>query len=787
MRNIGGINTKLLNDNKRDSNVDMKSFLRKNKTASFWMDDTLKDGYGYLTDYSRMSLMIKNFKAIRNFVSILTGKNIPVKYSTKTDTYFTNGESITISADINAFDITCGASLHEASHILLTNFNIYKNIGAYFMAHYNAKNHNFLKVDIAGITAENFQYCIHHYPVEIIEVIKSVKNISNWIEDRRIDNFIITNAPGYKGYYDALYKKYFYNKEINELIAKTCNEVEMKAYIFYIVNSMNKNLNVKALPGLKEIVDLIDLKNIKRLDNTLESFNLAIDILSIIYDNIPIKVIPPMPTASSDSNNNSSKDDKTKSKIEELLDKIVTEEKKREPEEEEPEEEPEEEYEEVEEEDPEEDDEEDKTEDEAPETSEDDEIEESSNGNGNGNSDSQDEKEEKKETSKEDKNDSSNKSSDNDSQDDELSNDSVDDSQSKISPKDFQKIKDILRSQEEFIDHETKKKNTTENMASTIKNLTESDVDIASVGGVEVMIIKANQTPYEKWSDLGTSMIKNFDEKKSAWIPTGSLTEKQIQTALYRGTQLGKKLQIRNEERSTKYSRLDHGKIENRQIFNLGYGNTEIFFQTRIDKYKNTHLHISIDASGSMQGPKFEKALMTTISIIKAASMTQNISTMVDLRASEGKNNICVIIYDSKKDNINKVKSTFRRVFVAGCTPEAIVFNGLLNKGYYLPSTQELNSYFLNFSDGAPTDDCDEMYKYEVEGEYPRNSYNKAIINKIRELGIEVISYFIDNYYDENSGSYQTFKFIYGKDARLINHENLSELAKTMNDKFLAK
>jgi hypothetical protein len=282
-------------------------------------------------------------------------------------------------------------------------------------------------------------------------------------------------------------------------------------------------------------------------------------------------------------------------------------------------------------------------------------------------------------------------------------------------------------------------------------------------------------------------MLKNFDEKKSAWTPTGSLTEKQIQTALYRGTQLGKKLQIRNEERSTKYSRLDHGKIENRQIFNLGYGNTEIFFQTRIDKYKNTHLHISIDASGSMQGTKFEKALMTTISIIKAASMTQNISTMVDLRASEGKNNICVIIYDSKKDSINKVKSTFKRVFVAGCTPEAIVFNGLLNKNYYLPSTQEMNSYFLNFSDGAPTDDCDEMSKYEVEGEYPRHSYNKAIVNKIREIGIEVISYFITEYGDENSRDYQTFKFIYGKDARLINHENLSELAKTMNDKFLAK
>ena len=29
----------------------------------------------------------------------------------------------------------------------------------------------------------------------------------------RIDNFIFTTSPGYKGYYHSMYDKYFYSKE----------------------------------------------------------------------------------------------------------------------------------------------------------------------------------------------------------------------------------------------------------------------------------------------------------------------------------------------------------------------------------------------------------------------------------------------------------------------------------------------------------------------------------------------------------------------------------------------
>jgi hypothetical protein len=763
--NSTGINTKLFREEK-ESKFDMKSFLRKNKTASFWLDDELKYGYNYMGEHTKMNLMIKNFKAIRNFVRILTGKNIPVRYATREDTYFTTGESITISADINAFDITCGAALHEASHCLLTNFNVLKNFGKNIAHRCNEKGYNlFNGVDISGLTSSTKDTMLPYFNNynEISKVISTIISIQNWIEDRRIDDFIIKNAPGYKGYYDALYKKYFFNKETSDLIAKTPVELNSRMFLFYIINSMNSNINVNALPGLKEIIDLIDIKNISRLKDTKEVLYMAVDIMNIIHNNLPKP--KPQKSKSSDDNeenedenesNDSSDNNETKSTTEEIKE---TEDSEEETEEEETEEvEDNEDSEEIK-------DNEEPEEFENDEESEDEERYEDDDENGSNKIDI----DEKESGDDEDESEQGSPKEDLEGGDEE-----------ELSDKDIKMIENIIEQQEDFLDHNTKKKGTSDSMSNTIKNLSESDVDISQVGDTEVLIIKANQSPYENWENLGTHMLKS---KNIEYYHQGNLSEENILEALNRGTQLGKKLQIRNEERYTKYSRLEHGKIENRQIYNLGYGNTDVFFQTRVDKYKKTHLHISIDASGSMGGQKIRNALMTTISIIKAASMTQNINVVVDMRCTENRNHICVVVYDSRKDNINKIKTTFRRLFCAGSTPEAIVFDGLLRKNYYVPSTTELNSFFLNFSDGEPTENCNETRKYGSVYEY-----NKAIVNKLRDIGIEVISYFISG--DENpedNYSYEKFKSIYGSDSHAINTSNLNQLAKTMNDKFLLK
>ena len=63
-------------------------------------------------------------RAIGNFVRIVTGEAIPVKFNTSGDSY-TDGSTVTISASLKDkdFDSAVGLALHEGSHIKLTDFN----------------------------------------------------------------------------------------------------------------------------------------------------------------------------------------------------------------------------------------------------------------------------------------------------------------------------------------------------------------------------------------------------------------------------------------------------------------------------------------------------------------------------------------------------------------------------------------------------------------------------------------------------------------------------------------
>ena len=62
-------------------------------------------------------------RGITNFVKILTGKDIPVEYATSGDS-MTDGETVYIASNLkeDTIDYTVGLALHEASHVLLTDF-----------------------------------------------------------------------------------------------------------------------------------------------------------------------------------------------------------------------------------------------------------------------------------------------------------------------------------------------------------------------------------------------------------------------------------------------------------------------------------------------------------------------------------------------------------------------------------------------------------------------------------------------------------------------------------------
>ena len=193
---------------------------------------------------------------ITNFVKILTGKEIPVEFTTAGDS-MTDGKSITISSKItqDKLDSIVGLALHEGAHCTYTNFDIPKKIGNFLLEH----------------------NLIHGKEIILL--------LLNFVEDRRIDQLVYDTAPGYQSYYKAMYDRYFYNNTIdNGIRSNKFRNENWESYIFRIVNIFNKHTDLGALAKLKEVYNILNLKNINRLENTIDSLYVACEIYKCIYN-----------------------------------------------------------------------------------------------------------------------------------------------------------------------------------------------------------------------------------------------------------------------------------------------------------------------------------------------------------------------------------------------------------------------------------------------------------------------------------------------------------------------
>ena len=229
----------------------VKNKFKQNST--FWdnssNDVDVDDFLGLDTDVKKGKdlVALAGYKrAISNFVNIVTEDNIPVVFNSKDQSY-TDGKKVVIGANIDdkKFDVAVGLALHEGSHIKMSDFNLLRNLEI------NIPAELYVLGEKVGVPRH--------------EVISTVKNILNYIEDRRIDSYIFRTSPGYKSYYHAMYDKYFYSKNVDKgLLSSEFRMENIESYMFRIINLHNKNRQLSALKGLKEIYDAIDLSNIQK-------------------------------------------------------------------------------------------------------------------------------------------------------------------------------------------------------------------------------------------------------------------------------------------------------------------------------------------------------------------------------------------------------------------------------------------------------------------------------------------------------------------------------------------
>jgi hypothetical protein len=652
--------------------------------SSYWFDDidtdfTYKVGHRKQVDYTKLAAAQR---AIGNFVNIVTGKQIPVKFQNNEESW-TDGKSVTIGSRIEDknFDPAVGLALHEGSHIAFTNFKLLDGcyIGSSFHSHIAMRGGD---PDMNMVESD----------------IMKVKDLFNWIEDRRIDYHVYTNAPGYRKYYESMYAKYFDSKIVDKgLKSDEKTDEDWDSYMFRIINLTNPNRRLNALEVLPKVWKLIDLKNINRLKSSEDALNVAIEVYKVVSKQIKDTASKQQQTKSNKASQQTSKSDCG-----------------------------------------------------------------SSSSCSNPDSDS-------------------------------ISG-NINDGQTKTAPKqeelsdrEHERLEKQINKQKDFIDGNPKKiGKLTKKDNAIVRSIKESGTESVFVntghyGGtiynVDCIVIKKmTHAVMCHMDDIFDSYNLQKGKDPNSYYGPGS----GIQEGILLGKQLGKKLQLRNEERSLKSTRLNAGKIDRRLISELGFQNASVFHRIVTDRYKNFFIHISIDASGSMGGRRFRNAMKSAVAIAQAASMTTGIRVQISLRGTSSlkgnmEKTVTVYAYDSAKDKMSKIKNYFPYLRTFGCTPEGLSFKSILP--YIKQDAKGDECIFINYSDGAPS---------SVSGcawGYNGISFTRKVVNEMKELGINVLSYFIDGKETGYSGDY--FRRMYGDTAEFIDTCNLTQISKSMNKKFL--
>ena len=651
--------------------------------SSFWLDDEFDRQTSIFDDEEDVKpktdlIALSSYRrAIGNFVRIVTQQDIPVTFKSSGDSY-TDGKKVVISANIPTE---------------------YFNQG---------ETKGYSKWDVMG----------------------HIKNLLNYVEDRRIDNFVFTSSPGYKGYYHSMYDKYFHSKIIDAALdSDEHTEENMESYMFRIINLTNKNTNLSALNGLRDIWNTIGLKNIGRLKSTEDAFKVACEIYYIILKNLPETKVnvdkegnetyeKAQDSGQGQPSQGGGGDDTEISdeQFEDLLSSIE---------------------------------------------------------NGELTAKPTEKEEEEVEVDE-------NKNLLTPQQQKQLAN--AIKKQQKFMDGEVQK-KNVTKAE----------KGELETIESSGMGYVEVGDGLTTWDGKKMKTKCVVVREFTKQLVENNSNISIISKYHGDHYGDESYyrNDTYVEDGIRLGTILGRKLQVRGESRETKWTRLDSGKIDKRLISELGFGNDRVFSNSFVEEYSDAFLHISVDASGSMGGDKWTNTMKSVIAICKAIDMVNNVDVVVSFRStisgdyrSRMRNTdkpLILIAYDSRKDSFQKVKNLFKYVTYGGTTPEGLCFEAIMNE--IEPTVRDRDSYFLNFSDGMPMFSNNDLYYYDNEA----IGHTKKMVKEFRNRGIKVLSYFIGSGGYRMDREMEDFKKMYGGDSEFIDVTSVMSVSKTMNKKFLQK
>lgn len=738
--------------------------------SSYWLDDELftdqpeqdrpDDGF----DIQRAARLAAIRRGIANFVSILSGENIPVRFSSGQQSY-TDGKEVVIAADEDPrkFDVMVGLALHEGSHVLLTG-DMFQYIKRQFENVDRAMSYYQSNVD----EADNYFRTILHpalaeflpppgddqmgeeqrrpvraqYQTTLSRMVSDIKMIMNILEDRRIDQYVFQRAGGYRPYYLALYNRYFFTGEVgrNLRFNPDWRKPTVENYINRLLYMIHPAATADALPGLEALYRLVDMKNIDRVgeSGTLWQKSARYDDQPMLWkeanriyahilrfaqkantldehfhefkgtplDGIPQTMMRPvgMPESLQGLPN---------------LDGEPT--------------------------------------NFAPSD-----VEMDTKGKGKKTTQVPGRYNEKK------------------------------------AKKEIEDAKKVMQG-------ELRKKKLSKQEANAVDALDAADAKLEDISGDGVPFGKCMVTRKltDQLFEQDWFLFKRWD-----WRDGGKYNDRaheSITAGKRMGQILHHRLQVRNDPLVSRTTRLQQGGIDRRLLSQLGMDLTSVFYKSRVDSHKPAMLHLTLDASGSMTGRKWDKVRTVAVALAYVGSKLRNVDTVISIRGGN-EMPIVAIIFDSRKDQFIKFCQNMRRIEPAGATPEGLCFKATMDIVTEASTTHDV--YFINFSDGEPcfgysrkstlsggtrasrkTYDVNRFY-YSGDVAY---KHTRRMVQTMKEHGVKVLSYFIsegNSYYDENPnvhyGPRAAFRTMYGESAEFVNVRNATEVLRTLN-KYLVK
>lgn len=710
-----------LSKEKNDRSNFWKSRKSGYSTSNYWLKDSIfekKESYFFdepetvekESKYDHFQLA-QYQRAISNFVRILTGRNdIVVKYNNGGDNY-TDGKTIALSPNIKEkeFDTAVGLALHEASHILHSDFDMLTS----------------------AMDSERRMWGN--------EVADRKKLFWNLVEDLFIDATTYRDAPGYRGYYSSLYQKYFGDKKIEEgLWSKDFAVPTWDNYLFHLINIRNPQRNLQALPGLEKMFEMLNLPNITRLKGGMDArYVLAnalytecekyIDAVEEMKQQMAKKAQQGDQGEQGQGGQGSGEIDYDQ--LNEMLEKMG------------------------------------------------DEMGEVGDqmGEGSGGEDDQ-------------HGDKFTASNGVNIQEEIEGTNYVD--MDKLSDKAKNALEKMLQQQKEFVRGNARK--------GKLSKADIQKVDAYASVDMEKKVVGANSNFSKKGlplyiiRDLSESFINSVGSTYGFRHWVSDYNKNNIEDGINRGKLLAKKLQLRNEEKVLKTSRLDSGKIDKRLLHEIGFDNFDIFSKININAYKPSFIHISLDQSGSMGWGLWSSAIQFAAMFATASKYINNIHLVITTRSTfsaAGKQTYrgahdhvpyMMTIFDSKKHNINHIRKFFTRLEANQLTPEGLCFDGIMKET--LAMAQNTDAYFINICDGEPyLQYSSSGGQFFYQGGEARKHSNQQM-KRMEAGGVKFITYFIGNRYD-----FEKVQECYADRAiQLENAGEVHKIATTMNKRLLA-